>query len=78
MNGNMEGTGRNRIGRGGMSNFSFSMAIGDWKERTRLNKWQVTSLEILLRWQQYRSHTYVLLALRLCSLRTTATDGSDD
>lgn len=35
MNAHMEGTGRNRIGRGGMSNFSFSMVIGIWKERTQ-------------------------------------------
>ncbi|KAI4275588.1 MAG: hypothetical protein LQ337_003100 [Flavoplaca oasis] len=29
MNAHMEGTGRNRIGRGGMSNFSFSHIVGD-------------------------------------------------
>lgn len=64
MNGRMESTGRNRIGRGGMSNFSFSMVMGlPERKDTMLNNRQVTSLGILLRWRQSPLHTYVSLCL---------------
>lgn len=64
MNGRMESTGRNRIGRGGMSNFSFSMVMGLRKRKdTMLNNCQVTSWGILLRWRQSPLHTYVPFCL---------------
>lgn len=61
MNGNMEGSGRNRLGlgSGAMSRFSFGMAI--WRMEMKahpLNNGQVTLLEIRLRWPQYRLHMY--------------------